>query len=125
VHDSLSECNQVVRLTQGRLELTTTYVEQAVMRLSLEIQQPPERLRRTLAVWLDDLDQIHGGTMILAPRPASQNLATRSVGRSDPGKDDERGGLTRILDVVAFSGDQFGDVYELVCMAQAPRCVGA
>ena len=120
----LRKSNQLGRLTERRLEILPTYVEEAVLSLVLETQQSVERLGSSPSSWRDLLDEGDRRAMILPSRSSPQGLAARSIGRRNPREHSKRGCWTGEVDLVSFAGNQFCDFEELLGVAETCCRVG-
>jgi hypothetical protein len=110
-------------LAQGCLEVLTANVEEAVVRLILEAQQPTQSFGCFRTLWLDLLNESGGLLMILTARAASKRSTTRRIRSSDSCQDGESAGGAGIFHVPGFASGHLGDFEEFPAMSEASTCL--
>lgn len=82
-------------MRKGRLQVLCRHVEEAVMSLVFEIDEPPHGVGGVLATRLDQLEKAFGVVVILTPRAATECLAAGGIGGGDSCQDEECGRRAR------------------------------
>jgi hypothetical protein len=117
-HDLVGELHQRPRLAQRSPKVLSADVEQSVVRLVLEAEQPAQQTGRLLATRHDLLHELRCLAMVLAACAPAERRTAGCVRRGDACKNRQCSGRAGVFDVAAFTSDQLRDVEELAGVLQ-------
>ena len=118
-HDFVCELDERLCLADGCAQIGTADVEESIVGLVLEREEPAKRLSRAFAAGLHLLNQGDCFAVVLAARATTKRLAAGCVGRGDAREDSDSGRGAAVLHVVAFAGGELRDIEKLARVLEA------
>jgi hypothetical protein len=121
--DGLGESDKLRCLSYRRLQILSADIEEAIVRLIFEVDQPPKGGRCCLPARLNLPQKILGFMVTLPARPTTQSLAAGGVRGSDSSQHGERCRDAQVVGVLLASG-QLCNLLKLPGVVEAPLGIG-